>query len=136
MKLFIIIVLILIILISCGPGSLDPKFKYEELIDSKNTKIYLKSKSWGLTYDHQLSIITTNPAKKWLPDSLNDYIFHGLEPFIYEFRRDTLFIYSRNFCQQPNGFHSGIPIVQKSPDEYLEMIYKINHDSIAKLKVF
>lgn len=77
---------------------------------NKKTKLYLKSKNWGLTGDHKISVISTNPDKEFQPDSISEYIFESFEEIIYYVERDTLKIYARQFPTIPEKFDSEIQI--------------------------
>lgn len=132
----ILFILILFTTIGCWTNNLKPIFKYQELSSSKGTKIYLKSKNWGLTFDHQLSVISNNSSQKWEVDSLKDYVFPGLQPFLYEFKNDTLFLYPSVLCKKPKDFQSSIPVIQNIPKDFGDLIFKVNNDSTLKLKIF
>ena len=95
--------------------------------------IYLKSKKWGLTYDHQLTVISTSSySTKWQEaDTTKELVFKGLEPFVYEFKDDTLFIYCRLASFLPQNFKSNIRVIQKEVDNpvYMDLIFKVNNGS-------
>ncbi|NHN27517.1 hypothetical protein FIA58_017695 [Flavobacterium jejuense] len=77
---------------------------------NKKTEIYLKSKNWGLTGDHKISVISTNPDKEFQPDSISEYIFKGFEEIIYSVEKDTLKIFARHLPTIPKKFDSEIQI--------------------------
>jgi hypothetical protein len=88
-----------------------PKFEIKHIdFPNKNTKIYLKSKNWGLTGDHKISVISTNPVYEFHPDSLSEYIFEGFEEIIFYAEKDTLKIFSKQTPKMPKKFDSEIKI--------------------------
>src|SRR6478752_5239200 len=62
-----------------------------ELGSTDNQKLYIKSHNWGLTGDHQLTVIETDEEREFEVDSTKQIIFNGLEPFLYKVSGDTLF---------------------------------------------
>lgn len=77
----------------------------------KNETVYLKSKIWGLTGDHQITTISTNPDSEFFPDSTSEYIFYGFEALIYKKSKDTLYIFAGQTPEKPVNFNSKINIV-------------------------
>lgn len=79
---------ILFIFFACSPLREDT-FNSREIISSRGEKIYINSLNWGVTDDHQISIVTRSPNKL---RERNDSVgaVKGLDPFIYTFRNDTL----------------------------------------------
>lgn len=63
------------------------------LSQNKKSTIYIKTKNWGVTGDHQLTVVSTSPEKEFEPDSTKEMIFKGLEPFLYKSNKDTLFLF-------------------------------------------
>ncbi len=87
-----------------------------ELTSVDNQKIYIKSHNWGVTGDHQLTIIETNDEREFEPDSTKQMIFKGLEPFLYRVSNDTLFLILRKKSTIPNEFNSPWTIIQSEVD--------------------
>ncbi len=57
----------------------QPTYKIIELESKINSsKIYLKSKNWGVTGDRQISIISSDNDREFEEDSIKEYIFKGL----------------------------------------------------------
>lgn len=77
---------------------------------NKNTSLYLKSKNWGLTADHKISVISTKSDLEFQPDSIYEYIFHGFGGIIYKVENDTLKIYSHQKPKIPSKFESEINV--------------------------
>lgn len=92
-----------------------------------NEDIFLKSKNWGLTGDHKISVISTNSEYEFQPDSTKEFIFHGFGGLLYELRNDTLFVYSSQNPKPPKYFDSkvSIEVIQISNPEWVKMNSKI-----------
>jgi hypothetical protein len=83
----------LLSLSSCT-GPLQDSFESRKLISTKGENIYVNSINWGVTDDHQLSVISSNSDKlRQRADSVG--AVKGLEPFIYSFSNDSLTLYFR-----------------------------------------
>ena len=82
---------------------------------SKNGKsnLFLKSKNWGLTDDNQTTVISTETNKEFKADSTKEFVFDGLEPFLYQSKSDTLFLYVQRKVITPKKFKSTWTIIQK-----------------------
>ena len=64
-------------------------FNSIELVSSKMEKIYINSINWGVSDDHQRTIVTKDKSALKERDYQKKYI-ERLEPFIYSFSNDTL----------------------------------------------
>jgi hypothetical protein len=82
------------------------------LSQDKKSTIYIKAKNWGVTDDHQLTVITASPEKEFEPDSTKEILFKGLGPFLYKSNKDTLFLYVVKKSHIPEGFRSKWIITQ------------------------
>ncbi|MET4080425.1 hypothetical protein ABIB40_000365 [Pedobacter sp. UYP30] len=80
--------------------------------DNGTSKIYIKSEHWGFTGDKQKSVISNWPSVGFIADSTKDFIFDGLEPFLYQAKNDTLFLYIRKKVNVPLKFKSNRQVVQ------------------------
>jgi hypothetical protein len=132
----IFIVLISLNFLNCFGDNYSPIYKLVKIQSSKGDEIFLKSKNWGLTYDHQLTFISTSSIQKWEEhDSTKELVYKGLEPFIYEYKKDTLFIFCRLKSAIPAEFKSEIKIIQKEVEnpEYIELYQKATNN-IGNLK--
>lgn len=87
-----------------------------ELVSVDSDKLYIKSKNWGVTGDHQLTIISTEDEREFEVDSTRQIIFNGLEPFLYKVSNDTLFLTLRQKSKIPEGFNSRWTIIQEEVD--------------------
>jgi hypothetical protein len=76
----------------------------------EESAIYLKRKTWGITGNHQITIISTNPELEFKADSISDYIFKGFAEVIYKAENKTLKIYSHHKPDIPSYFNSKIEI--------------------------
>ncbi|AOM79940.1 hypothetical protein [Pedobacter steynii] len=76
------------------------------LSQDKKSTIYIKTKNWGVTGDHQLTVVSTSPEKEFESDSTKEIIFKGLEPFLYKSNKDTLFLYVWEKSIIPENFRS------------------------------
>lgn len=74
----------------------------------KMTSLYLKSNNWGLTYNHKITVITTDSGLEFKADSISEYIFYGFGGLIYKAQNDTLKIYTRQQPKIPPKFESEI----------------------------
>lgn len=88
-----------------------------ELNSADNQKLYIKSHNWGLTGDHQLTVIETDDEREFEEDSTKQITFKGLEPFLYKVSNDTLFLFLDEKSTVPNGFNSTWTIIQKEVDD-------------------
>jgi hypothetical protein len=93
-----------------------PTYKRVEFVSVDNDKLFIKSKNWGVTGDHQLTIISTEDEREFEIDSTRQIIFNGLEPFLYKVSNDTLFLMLRQKSRIPDGFNSRWTIIQKEVD--------------------
>ena len=88
-----------------------PVFKKEQIyFPNKKNPLYLKSKNWGLTADHKVSVISTKADLEFQPDSISDYIFHGFGGIIYKLENNTLKVFSRQKPKVPPNFESEINV--------------------------
>ncbi|MBB6501108.1 hypothetical protein [Pedobacter cryoconitis] len=86
------------------------------LSQDRKFTIYIKAKNWGVTGDHQCTIISTSPEKEFEPDSTREIIFKELEPFLYKSNKDTLFLYVRKKSIIPKNIRSKWIIQQIETD--------------------
>ena len=111
--------------------SFDPTYEKIELSSSSRELLYIYKKNWGS--DHQLTLITNSIIDKedLIKDNINivNHIqYKGIEPFVYLFEHDSLFIITRNLAKIPNIEVKNITIIQKQVTniEYVKYIYSIN----------
>lgn len=93
-----------------------PTYKRIELSSMNTEKIYIKSKNWGVTGDHQLTVISTDDEREFEIDSTRQIVFEGLTPFLYKVSNDTLFLTVSKTSEIPFGFNSRWTIIQKEVD--------------------
>lgn len=88
-----------------------PLFKKKQLnFPNKKVSLYLKSKNWGLTGDHKITVLSKNPQQEFHPDTTSEYIFNGFEEIIYCIEKNTLKIFSWQSPKKPEKFDSEIQI--------------------------
>lgn len=93
--------------------SYQPTYTKTELKSSQdNSKIFIKSKNWGVTGDHQITVISLN-EEEFEPDSTQEYVYHGLEPFLYKVKEYTLLVFPWEKALVPAKFNSNWVITQK-----------------------
>jgi hypothetical protein len=92
-----LLLLCIIFISACTGPDFDPGFISKELVSSKGEKIYINTYNWGVTGDHQWSIIThdKNRLKEGKIDSAG--AVKGCAPFLYFFNNDTLTLYGSNY---------------------------------------
>lgn len=107
---------------ACSPSIDNDGFNSNKLISSKGEKIYVNSINWGVTGDYQLSVISKDSLR--LKDR-NDTIgtAQGINPFIYEFKNDTLTLY----------FFNKITYNLKDKLNTITIIYKVVNDSVYNI---
>ena len=77
-----------------------------------NEKIYIRSRSWGISSNHQEIVISEKPIS--ISDTLTDYIFDSYEVFYKVENTDKLIIYApENQISKPKIAFSKINIVIK-----------------------
>lgn len=108
----------------------SPTYNSVELISTKNQKLFIKSKNWGVTGDSQITIITNDEEREFEIDSTKQIISKGLEPFLYKVSNDTLFLTLRQKIKIPNGFNSNWIIIQNEVDNPTMM--DLRHDKDFK----
>lgn len=86
--------------------------------------VFIKSKVWGISSDHQIITISKNGDIPFLADSTNDFVFKGWSPFLYKFENDTLSVFIRSASNTPTNFKSDIKVQQiiLSNPEMMNMI--------------
>lgn len=92
-----ILILSTIVLGSCFSAFEDAK-KCTEIVSSQGEKIYIKSLRWGVTDDYQATIITSDINKMNTRSDTTGSV-HLSEPFLYNFKNDTLSLF---FCEEKN----------------------------------
>jgi hypothetical protein len=83
-----ILILAMVLLNSCFPNLEDTQ-NCKEIVSSKGEKVYVKSINWGMTGDHQVTIITHDIERMKIRTDTAGAV-HMLEPFLYRFKNDTL----------------------------------------------
>ncbi len=88
------------------------------------TSLYLKSKTWGITGNHSVSVISTNGNYEFEPDTLSDFCFYDFDEIVYKVEADTLKIFTLKDLQLPPKFNSKVNVD----------IIKLKHTDYAALR--
>jgi len=103
----------LLVVLNDFTDTFQPTYSRVELISDKdNSVIYIKSKNWGVTGDHQITVITTDGEREFEPDSTREYVFKGLGPFLYRVKGDSLILNVGSKVTIPNNFKTSWKIKQ------------------------
>lgn len=140
MKVFFLIIGILIIIIALYLLYFSKQIPdYKPIVkilkihsDDLNESIYIKKKSWGITYDHQLIIISKSSDEDFEPNEDENYIFLNL---FYKVKEDTVFIYTMKKSTVPRNFHSKFKIkqIELSNPEMMELTTKYKEKGLDTL---
>lgn len=77
--------------------------------DKQKTRLFLKTKTWGYTGDHSLTVLSLNSDKEFQPNAKQEYIFDGDELF-YKQTTDSLIIYYDSLISKPNLFSTSVKV--------------------------
>jgi hypothetical protein len=89
----------------------EPEYKIQRIYFPENsTALYLKRKTWGITGNHQTTVISTNKELLFQTDTISDYIYKGFSEIIYKAENNKLIIYSHHKPEIPQKFESEIEI--------------------------
>jgi hypothetical protein len=103
----------LLVVLNDFTNTFQPTYSKVELISDKdNSVIYIKSKNWGVTGDHQVTVISTDGEREFEPDSTKEFVFKGLDPFLYRVKGDSLILNVRSKVKIPINFKSRWKIKQ------------------------
>lgn len=93
-----ILFLSLLLYTSCASPT-NEGFRSKELISSRGEHLYINSINYGMTSDHQMTVITKDKELlKFEIDTIG--VVFGLDPFLYSFNHDTLTL----FFNQSNNY--------------------------------
>lgn len=87
-SIVMLISIFILALETCEPVLKDT-FTSKELVSSKGESLFINSINWGVTGDYQLSSISKN-EKKLRERADSTETIKGLDPFLYNFRNDSL----------------------------------------------
>ncbi|MBS1507079.1 MAG: hypothetical protein JSS79_10575 [Bacteroidetes bacterium] len=128
----LVVVLALYWFLSRLTDAYAPTYNRVELVSVSKDKLYIKSKNWGVTGDHQLTVISTEDEGEFKIDSTKQIIFIGLEPFLYKVSNDTLFLTLRQKSKIPDGFNSRWIIIQREVDN-LTMMNSMRNPELKRM---
>ncbi len=113
---------------------LGPTYVIKEInFPGNNSKLYLKSKYWGITDDHVIIQLSTDNSSS--VDSLHNYVYKGESFLFYKTSRDSLFLYVYKKAINPPQFNTKIKIAQiELPNT--EMMDLFSKDGFKKKGLF
>jgi hypothetical protein len=102
--------------------------------DVLDESLYLMSKSWGMTDDKQIIVLSNSEETNFDPKSKNEYVFSGLSVFFYEIKTDTLKIYIEKKSPMPINFKTKFKIEQHELENSdLMRLYKTHKEKGIKM---
>ena len=112
-----------------------PKKGYDNNIEiieisspNNSSKLFIKKKTWGMTGDGQVIVVSNEGNNIFEPDSTSEYIFKGLSPFLYKVEKDTLVLYVYQASQVPANLKSDF-VVRQVELENSEMMKLMENDN-------
>ncbi len=95
-----------------------PSYKFKNLFfDKHGARLYLKSKTWGLTGDHSVTVLSLNSMTEFYPDTTKEFVFYGDE-LIYRQTNDSLIVYYGELKSKPKIFNSPVKLKFIESDDY------------------
>lgn len=89
----ILVYFLILVSLCCGNSIFQEFFESTELISSVGEHIYINTVVYGVSSDHQLTIITKNKNKLNNNDQDTVGTSKSYSPFIYKFSNDTLTLF-------------------------------------------
>ena len=107
----------------------DVKYTVTEVsFKDTQSKLYIKMKTWGMTSDNQIVIISNSNKREFISEPAQDYVYKGIMPLFYKIQNDTLLIYTLITSSVPEDFKTNLKVIQVQI-ENLEMMKLIEHDN-------
>ena len=107
----------------------DVKYTVTEVsFKDTQSKLYIKMKTWGMTSDNQVVVVSNSNKKEFISESTKDYVYEGIMPLFYKVQNDTLSIYTLVTSSVPEDFKTNLKVIQVQI-ENLEMMKLIEHDN-------
>lgn len=109
---------------------------FEIQVPDLNESIFVSKKVWGVSYDHQIVLISSQAKEEVNYNSETDYIYQGLSTLLYKVAGRDLVIYTRKKSPIPKQFGSKVNIVQVELDNQSMGALKTNHEKegLAEIK--
>ncbi|MCP4705339.1 MAG: hypothetical protein GY865_12075 [candidate division Zixibacteria bacterium] len=108
-----------------------PEYKYFEITSPiNNDSLFVKKKNWGMTYDHQIVFISSQPKQDDEYNPHYDYMYRGLQGLLYKVSNDTVYIYASTLSPTPDSFSSQLVIIQV--EIYYDKMHEFQKDSYKK----
>lgn len=102
----------------------QPTYEKEQIYSRQlKESIYLKSKTWGISSDHRIYVISTNDEREFEANELSEYVFHGFGKLYYRHSNDSITFYVTQRPDVPKVFPTRfhIEFVELSNPEYLRL---------------
>ena len=107
----------------------DVKYTVTEVsFKDTQSKLYIKMKTWGMTSDNQIVIISNSNKREFISEPAQDYVYKGIMPLFYKVQNDTLSIYTLKTSSIPEGLKTSLKVIQ-GQIENPEMMKLIEHDN-------
>ena len=105
-------------------------------IPALNESVYIRKKLWGITHDHKVIWISSQPDENAEHDPNTNYIYKGSSPLFYRITDEGLEIYTMKASPIPPGFESSVKIVQIELDnpDMMELLKNYNRKGLKKLE--
>lgn len=125
----LIVVVFVVMYFSFPKKGYDTNIEVVEISSANHSsKLFIKKKTWGMTGDGQVIIISDNDNREFEPDSTKDYVFKGLSPLFYKVERDTLLLYTYQVSSVPSNLKSNF-IIRQIELENPSMMNLIENDN-------
>lgn len=102
----------------------QPAYEKEQIYSHElKESIYLKSKTWGISADSRIYVISTNDETEFEPNELSEYVFHGFGDLFYRQTKDSLIFYVMQSPNVPSVFSTRFQIefVKLTNPEYIRL---------------
>jgi len=124
---FLLIIAIIGFVIYIQIPEMKPIYNIKKIANTNfNNPLFLKSMTWGITYDSKVIVLSTNDEEEFIPDSTKDYVYKGASFLFYRFSNDSLLLYVADKTHIPELFNSQIKIKQIELDNPAMMNLKGN----------
>ena len=113
----LIVIVFVVIYFSLPKKGYDTNIEVVEISSiNHSSKLFIKKKTWGMTGDGQVIVISNSDNKEFEPDRTKDYVFEGSSPLFYKVKGDTILLYTYQASLVPSSFTSNFIIRQVELD--------------------
>ena len=105
-------------------NAFQPVYTKEQIHSHKlKETIYLKSKTWGISADHRIYVISTNRDTKFEPSESSEYVFRGFDDLFYRQTEDSITFYVTQIPNVPEIFSTKFQLefVELSNPEFTQL---------------